>query len=231
MEEDTQTRGDVIKRKNPGIRNSVRWKVTGAKRIYHDGLTATGRRSLKRHICEEIKIITSGLNRYPQLEQPFREYELAWTTKEGDTYCPTLVREFYANYAAILENMCKKGEKAADKPNMNQIPVRSVMVDLSDRTINWFLHGPNFIPPVTSQKFYHRMTDRANQRTWLAQVIADGELEWLHNPSARIFKASLTQEARFWWGVVRYRLMPTVGDNIIGENRAVLVASLLSNLP
>lgn len=123
------------------------------KKIYHDGLTITQRWSLKRPICEEIKIITFGLSKYPQLKKVFREYGLAWTTKEGDTYYPTLVRDFYANYQATLENMYLKGEKDADKPNMNQIPVMGVMVDLSDYTINQFLHGPNFIHLVTSQEF------------------------------------------------------------------------------
>lgn len=108
--------------------------------------------------------------------------------------------------------------------------MRGVMVDLFDRTINYFLHGPNFIPLVTSQEFYHRMMDKENQFPCLAQVMADGKLEWLHNPSARIFKSLMTQEVRVWWGVVHCRLMPTTGDNIIGEDRAVLVDSLLSNL-
>lgn len=61
--------------------------------------------------------------------------------------------------------------------------------------------------------------------------MADGEPDWLYNLSARIFKASMTKEERFWWGVVYCRLMPTIEDNIIGEDKAILVASLLSNLP
>ncbi|PHT94118.1 Cytochrome f [Capsicum annuum] len=44
------------------------------------------------------------------------------------------------------------------------------------------------------------MTDGANQHPWVAQVIADRDLEWLHNPSASIFKAPLTQKVRLWWG-------------------------------
>lgn len=44
------------------------------------------------------------------------------------------------------------------------------------------------------------MTDGANQHPWVAQVIADRDPEWLHNPSESIFKAPLTQKARLWWG-------------------------------
>lgn len=125
--------------------------------------------------------------------------------------------------------MCKKGEKAANKPNMNQISVRSAMVKLSDSTINRFPHSPNFIPPVTSQEFYHKITDRANLRPWLAQVIDEGDPEWLNNPSVQIFKESMTQKKRFWWGMVQSRLMLTAGDKIIGEDKVVLIASLKSN--
>lgn len=191
----------------------------------------TKRRSFKRPISEEMKIITIGLNRYPQVEKAFKDYDLAWTTKRGESFCPTLVQEFYANYQATLENMCKKGEKAADMPNLNKISIRGVMVDLSDSTINRFLHGPNFTPQATSPEFYYRMQERAKQRPWLAKIIVEGEPEWLKNTSARIFKASMTQEARFWWGFVRSRLMRTTGDNIIDDARAILVAGLMSNYP
>lgn len=102
----------------------MRWKVIILKRLYYDGLIAIKRRSLKRHICEEMKIITCGLNKYPPIERAFKEYDLSWTTKGGDTFCPMLVREFYANYQATLDNMCKKGEKDTDMPNIDQILVR-----------------------------------------------------------------------------------------------------------
>lgn len=94
------------------------------------------KRSLKRPICEAMKIITSELNRYPQIEKAFKEYDLAWIIKGGDTFFPVLVREFYANNQAILDNICKTGVKFIDILNMNQIPVRGVMVNLSDHIIN-----------------------------------------------------------------------------------------------
>lgn len=137
------------------------------------------------------------------MEQKFHGYDLGWTTRGGNSFCPTLVREFYANYQAHLENMCREGEKAADQPLLDKVPVRGVIVDISEATINRFLHGPNFTPQSTSSTLYARLKHRENQRNWLATLIADGEPEWLTNPSERIFKASLTSEARFWWGIVR----------------------------
>lgn len=130
-----------------------------------------------------MKIITFGLTKYPQIERAFREYNLRQTTKEDDTFCLTLVREFYTNYEATLETMCKKGEKDAYKMNMNQILMRGIMVDLSNTTINKFRQGLNIIPPATSQEFYQRMTNWENPWPWLAQVIAEGEPEWLSNSS------------------------------------------------
>lgn len=115
--------------------------------------------------------------------------------------------------------------------NMNKIQVRGVMVYLSDNTINRFLHGPTFTPPTTSLEFFYTMWEREKQRPWLDKIIAEGEMEWLNNACARIFKDSITQKAIFWWGVIRTRLMPTAGDNIIGNDRAVLVAGLMSNYP
>lgn len=55
------------------------------------------------------------------------------------------MREFYTNNTMTLENICKIGEKAMDMTNMDRIPVRGVMVNLSIRTIKIFLHGANFI--------------------------------------------------------------------------------------
>ncbi|PHU04717.1 hypothetical protein BC332_25539 [Capsicum chinense] len=124
--ENSQIRGDMIKCKNLGIRESVRWQVPGENTIYHGGMTRTKRRSIKRLVCKEMRIITTGLSRYPQMERVFKDYDLGWTTKRGESFFPILVREFYANYQATLENMCKKGQKATDMPNIDKISVRGV---------------------------------------------------------------------------------------------------------
>lgn len=97
--------------------------MKGASKIYHEGLVATGKRSTKRPLYEKVKIIIYGLRKYPQIERTFKAHNLEWITKKGESYYPTLAREFYANYTATLENMCKKGKKSMDMPNMDQILV------------------------------------------------------------------------------------------------------------
>lgn len=71
-----------------------------------------------------MRIITSWLSKYPQIERSFKTYELAWETKEGESYCPILVRDLYANYMKNLENLIHKGEKVTKNPNKDRIPVR-----------------------------------------------------------------------------------------------------------
>ncbi|PHT36251.1 hypothetical protein CQW23_23951 [Capsicum baccatum] len=126
--------------------------------------------------------------------------------------------------------MCKEGKKSADQPLLDRLPVRGVMVDFLETTINRFLYGLGFTPQVTLSTFYARLKHHENQRSWLATLIAEGKPEWLTNPNERIFKASLTQEAKFWWGVVCTHLIPIEGDNILGDDRAILVASLMDKL-
>lgn len=92
------------------------------------------------------RVIITGLPGYPVVEKKFRDYGLGWTTKGGKLFCPTLGWEFYMNYQARLEGMCKNGETTADQPLLTRVPVRGVNIDISDTTINRFLHGPNFIP-------------------------------------------------------------------------------------
>ncbi|PHT53298.1 hypothetical protein CQW23_07760 [Capsicum baccatum] len=173
-------------------------KESPIRKIIFDGLRRTNRRVVKRTLFEEKRIITEGLSRYPEVEQKLRDYDLGWTTREGNSFCPTLVREFYTNNQARLESMCKEWKKAADQSLLDKVPVWGVMMDISKATINSFLHGPNFTPQATSPNFYARLKHRKNQQTWLATLIADGEPEWLTNPSKRIFKASLNSKEIFW---------------------------------
>ncbi|PHT32705.1 hypothetical protein CQW23_29042 [Capsicum baccatum] len=173
----------------------------------------------------------------PNFEQPNSEEPSSGspsseqqTTKGGYSFFRALVWEFYANYQATLEKMCKQGEKVVDQPLLERFLMRGVMVYLSERTINRFLHGPDCTPQDTSPILYSWLKDCEKQHPWLANLIAEGESKWLTNSNERIFKASLTQEARFWWGIVRIWLMPAAGYNILGDNRVVLVASLVAKL-
>jgi len=125
--------------------------------------------------------------------------------------------------------MCKEEERSTGQPLLDRVPVWGVMVDLSEATINRFLHGLEFTSQATLPILYARLKYNANQWSWLATLIAKGKPEWLTN-NKRIFKAFLTQETRFWYGVVRTHLMPTKGDNILGDDRAILVVSLVAKL-
>lgn len=104
------------------------------------------------------------------------------------------------------------------------------MVDASKATINRFLRGPSFTPQVTSPTLHAQLKNHDNQQEWLSNLLAEGTPGWLTNPSERIFKASLTLEAKFWWGVVHTHLMPTNRDNIMGDDRAILVTTLVANV-
>lgn len=41
-------RGNVIKSNNHGVRNSMGWEVEGSSKIYHEGLAAASKCSMKR---------------------------------------------------------------------------------------------------------------------------------------------------------------------------------------
>ncbi|MCD9637988.1 hypothetical protein HAX54_021594 [Datura stramonium] len=76
--------------------------------------------------------------------------------------------------------------------------------DISSITINRLRYRSAFALPVGTTKLDYRMREWYNQRPWLAQVLTD---------------------------VVRLRMFPIGGDNILGEDRAVMVASLMSWFP
>ncbi|PHT35754.1 hypothetical protein CQW23_23454 [Capsicum baccatum] len=151
--------------------------------------------------------------------------------KRGKLILPALVLEFYANYQAQLENMCRSEERVTDYSLLDRVQVRGVRVDVSIRTINRFLHGPNFTPQDTSPSVYARIKNWAKQHPWLANIIAERKPTWVTNPNERIYKSYLTEEAKFWWGVMRIWMMPTDGDNILDEDRAILVAIMEKKLP
>lgn len=67
---------DVIKTKNPGIWDSVRWKLKGSSKIFNEGLKATKRRSMNWTLCKEVLIITYRLRNFPNMEITFKAYDL-----------------------------------------------------------------------------------------------------------------------------------------------------------
>lgn len=84
-------RSDVIKSKNPGIQDSLRYKVEGSSKIYHEDLAATNRSSMKRPLSKESRIVTLGLIRYLEIERTIKSYGLEWTTTTVGSYYLTIV--------------------------------------------------------------------------------------------------------------------------------------------
>lgn len=62
----------------------------------------------------------------------------------------------------------------------------------------------------------------------MAGYIADQSLEpaWVATHSEPIVKASLSFLAKFWWAVVRSRTRPTLANNTLMLEHAVLVANI-----
>ena len=57
----------------------------------------------------------------------------------------------------------------------------------------------------------------------------DGEgANWLTEPKGAIKKANLTFTAKFLWLIVLHCLFPTVADNIVTWDRAVLMATMIA---
>ncbi|MCD7469274.1 hypothetical protein HAX54_008200 [Datura stramonium] len=72
------------------------------------------------------------------------------------------------------------------------------------------------------------MREQHNQHPWLAQVLTDDHPPWKINLGEKICKSIFTFTIKFWRAVVRLWLFPTGGDNVLGEERESLVASLMS---
>ncbi|KAF3664314.1 putative AP3-complex subunit beta-A-like [Capsicum annuum] len=126
----------------------------------------TNRRAVKRIIFEKKRIITKGLSRYPEVEQKFHGYDLGCTTGGGNSFCPTLVREFYKNYRALLENMCREGEKIAHQPLLDKVSVWGVMVDVFEETINRAANVPKIVgleKELFARKTHNLIQNKENQ--------------------------------------------------------------------
>lgn len=58
----------------------------------------------------------------------------------------------------------------------------------------------------------------------------DGKPSWATNLREHIAKSFLSFRAKFWWAILRLRLMPIEGDTHLDKHRAILVASLIVGL-
>ena len=70
---------------------------------------------------------------------------------------------------------------------------------------------------------------RETTKRWMAlHLSVDGEgADWVTEPKGAIKKANLTFVAKFLWLLVRHCLSPTVADNIVTWDRAVLIAAMI----
>ncbi|MCE3051131.1 ADP-ribosylation factor GTPase-activating protein agd4 [Datura stramonium] len=105
-------------------------------------------------------IIDLELPEYLEIKGKYKFYGLGWMSKAPGYYYPTMVREFYANYIATLEDLCKKGLKPTEMRIPLRILVRGEMVDMSEATITRMIYGPNFKPPISTTGFDYRMRER-----------------------------------------------------------------------
>ncbi|MCD7459801.1 hypothetical protein HAX54_041999 [Datura stramonium] len=86
------------------------------------------------------------------MEEKYKFYGLGWMSEALGYYYPAMVREFYMNYIAILEGLCKKGWKPLEMQMQKRIPVQGKMVDILEKTINRMLYGPDFTPSGASSE-------------------------------------------------------------------------------
>ena len=70
---------------------------------------------------------------------------------------------------------------------------------------------------------------RETTKRWIARHLSiDGEgADWVTEPKGAIKKANLTFTTKFLWMLVRHCLSPTVADNIVTWDRAVLMAAMI----
>ncbi|XP_016574187.1 uncharacterized protein LOC107871819 [Capsicum annuum] len=80
---------NIVRRKDPQVRESIRWQTDGVHENFYDGLTPTTR-GIKRSPREELKgehqIKTNDLHKFLELERWFNEYELAWMRQQPGAY-------------------------------------------------------------------------------------------------------------------------------------------------
>lgn len=84
---ETETKdANLIRHKDPQIREIVRWKIDGAMEKFYDGLALTDSWPIKRPFSKEYEIIIIELHKYPKFKRRFNEYELAWMGKAPRSY-------------------------------------------------------------------------------------------------------------------------------------------------
>ncbi|MCE3216533.1 hypothetical protein HAX54_006791 [Datura stramonium] len=84
----------------------------------------TSRGHLKRNITEEVRIIDSEFPEYLDIMGEYKFYDLGWMSEVPGNYYPTMVHEFYVNYLAVRQGLCKKGKILVGSGLTSTIPNR-----------------------------------------------------------------------------------------------------------
>ena len=174
-----------------------------------------------------------GLEALPNTTETLRLYRLEVFAEPAGEFYPEIVREFYANYGAELLKMKKPGQTNIALPLLDEITVRNVKVDISAEAINKVYFGADFQAPEDEKEYFDKL-DRRNHRSvikWLATISAHPEVDWVTKQSPKIVKGTLNQEARFWWHLMRYRLLVTQNDNTLTVAQAIGIAAIRSRYP
>lgn len=109
----------MIRRKDAQLREAIRWQVPGYRDEFYKHFEPTDRTQIKREIFKEHQIITTTLHEYPELERRFQDYQLDWMSRPLGAHQLNLVREFFANYLALLKKAFPKGRSLADQNKLD----------------------------------------------------------------------------------------------------------------
>lgn len=74
-----------------------------------------------------------------------------------EKYSAKMVREFYANYFATMEQKVKDRQRLKDQPKLESVMVRGHTMDISKCTISWVLYGTQFLPSYATAEFEYRV--------------------------------------------------------------------------
>lgn len=126
---------------------------------------------------------------------------------------------------ATLDNNFKKGQTPLDIPTFNIMQVQRVTVDILYWIINRFLFGTTYLA-LDKLGHDYRMSDRLNWHKWMVWVLIENEPLWVRNTNEKI-KKFLSFIVKFWWAVVWLCFIPTGRDNVLDNDRAIIVASII----
>ena len=218
---------------------ALRFTIEGSREIYDEGFAPGVRRQHERPVTAEAIIRLPDAALFPDSRELITHYGLEWVTQAPGLYYPRLVREFYAAYLAKL-----RAEHYGDQRHIRTaaclygVMVRGRYIRIRERDIRRALTGVDArVPRDECVEYTRRLRvlerwippeERLSHYRWMAGVLTpDGRPAW-RDGQGDITRASLTQEARFAWHVVRLRLQPSDGDGRLSRASAVLVASMLS---